>query len=297
MSPTETAIFSARARIIEQRVLDAGQQILKLHAPRCAAAAAPGQFIHLRCDDRLPLRRPYSILSADVESGAIEILYKVVGAGSRRLAARRTGDMLDVLGPIGNAFAPAPARPNLLLVGGGVGIPPILFLAERAHGSAAANYTPLVLIGSEVPFPFEVADSALPFAGVAADARATMAALERRGIAARLASGRGFAGCHRGRVGDLARQWLAAASPATLAATEVFACGPAPMLEDIARLAARFQLPCQVALEEIMACGVGGCAGCTVAVRDGGPGGPGGRVAMKRVCVDGPVFDAHRVFS
>lgn len=285
-------IFSERARVIGQQSFDAEQYVLKLHAPRCAAGAAPGQFMHLRCADDLPLRRPYSILSADAGSGEVEMLYKIVGEGSRRLAACREGDVLDSLGPIGNAFTPSPERPNLLLVGGGVGIPPILFLAARMHEDAAADYTPLVLMGSEIPFPFEVTDSALPFAGVENDTRATMAALERRGIAARLASGRGFAGCYRGPVGDLARQWLNAASPDELSATAVFACGPTAMLQHIARIAAHCNLPCQAALEETMACGVGGCAGCTVAVRD-----DNGNTAMKRVCVDGPVFDAHRVFG
>ncbi|MDD9886958.1 MAG: dihydroorotate dehydrogenase electron transfer subunit, partial [Gammaproteobacteria bacterium] len=287
-----SSIFSERARVVGQQAFDAGQYVLKLHAPRCAAAAAPGQFMHLRCAGDLPLRRPYSILSADAGSGEVEMLYKIVGAGSRRLAACCAGDVLDSLGPIGRAFAPSPERPNLLLVGGGVGIPPVLFLAARAHEDAAANYTPRVLMGSEIPFPFDVTDSALPFAGVGDEARATMAALEQRGIAARLASGRGFANCYRGPVGDLARQWLDAAPPDELAATALFACGPLPMLQHIARIAAHFNLPCQVALEETMACGVGGCAGCTVAVRD-----DNGGIAMKRVCVDGPVFDARRVFG
>lgn len=291
-SNNTTTIFSERARVVGQQAFDAGQYVLKLHAPRCAAAAAPGQFMHLRCAADLPLRRPYSILSADAGSGEVEMLYKIVGEGSRRLAACREGDVLDTLGPIGNAFTPSPERPNLLLVGGGVGIPPILFLAARAHEDTAADYTPLVLMGSEIPFPFETTNSALPFAGADDGARATMAALEQRGIAARLASGRGFANCHRGPVGDLARQWLDAASPDTLSATAMFACGPTAMLQHIAHIAAHYNLPCQVALEETMACGVGGCAGCTVAVRD-----DNGGIAMKRVCVDGPVFNARRVFG
>ena len=85
--------------------------------------------------------------------------------------------------------------------------------------------------------------------------------------------------------------WLDGLSADRLAAVEVFACGPHPMLEAAARLARDYRLPCQVSLEEFMACAVGGCAGCTVQVRT--PAGP----AMKRVCVDGPVFDAHSVFT
>ena len=85
-------------------------------------------------------------------------------------------------------------------------------------------------------------------------------------------------------------EWLASLGPQELAEVEIFACGPTPMLKATAQLARRFAVPCQVSLEEFMACAVGGCAGCTVEVRT--PEGP----AMKRVCVDGPVFDAYTVF-
>ena len=117
-----------------------------------------------------------------------------------------------------------------------------------------------------------------------------MSRLDAIGVPSRLASLAGFAGWHRGYVTDLAEAWLAAQPQATLAGVEVFSCGPEPMLKATARLAKRFGLPCQVSLEENMACAVGGCAGCAVQVQT--PEGP----AMKRVCVDGPVFDAAAVF-
>jgi dihydroorotate dehydrogenase electron transfer subunit len=91
-------------------------------------------------------------------------------------------------------------------------------------------------------------------------------------------------------VTELAAEWLACLSEAQLQEVEIFSCGPTPMLRASAELARRFKVPCQVSLEEFMACAVGGCAGCTVEVRT--PQGP----AMKRVCVDGPVFDAYSVF-
>ncbi len=106
----------------------------------------------------------------------------------------------------------------------------------------------------------------------------------------RLATRSGYAGCYDGFVTDLARAWLGARGREQLAEIELFACGPTPMLAATARLAREFALPCQVALEEFMACAVGGCAGCTVAVRTAQG------TAMKRVCVDGPVFDAAAVF-
>ena len=122
------------------------------------------------------------------------------------------------------------------------------------------------------------------------EAIACMPLLDEWGVPSRLASLSGFAGCFDGYVTDLARAWLASRSLEQLAETEIFACGPTPMLAATARLAREFALPCQVALEEFMACAVGGCAGCTVAVH-----GPTG-ISMKRVCVDGPVFDAAAVF-
>ena len=116
-----------------------------------------------------------------------------------------------------------------------------------------------------------------------------MPLLEGWGVPARLTSLQGYEGCHNGYVTDLADQWLSALTKDDLEKVEVFACGPTPMLKAVADLAARYDLPCQVSLEEFMACAVGGCAGCTVKINT-----PDGE-AMKRVCVDGPVFDATTV--
>jgi len=117
-----------------------------------------------------------------------------------------------------------------------------------------------------------------------------MPLLDEWSVPSRLATQSGFSGCFDGYVTDLARTWLASRSREQLAECEIFACGPTPMLAATARLAREFALPCQVALEEFMACAVGGCAGCVVAVHTALG------TAMKRVCVDGPVFDAAAVF-
>lgn len=278
------------APILSHQACPADQYVLRVHAPGCARHATPGSFAHLRCDPALPMRRPLSILRADPETGRVEFLYKVVGAGTRMLAARRTGETINLLGPIGRGFETHPQTPRRLLIGGGVGIPPMIFLAEalRARGDGASA---LVLMGSEVPFPFPVRPSRILVPGMPPDVIAALPLLDDLGIASRLASGRGEPGCHPGYVTELAAHWLAALPPEALAQVEVFACGPTPMLEACAALAARYRIPCQVSLEEFMACAVGGCAGCVVPVR-----GPAG-VAMKRVCVDGPVFDAHAVFG
>jgi len=118
-----------------------------------------------------------------------------------------------------------------------------------------------------------------------------MPLIDAWGIPSRLASRCGFPGCFDGFVTELAAAWLNSIDDAARTEVEIFACGPTPMLEATAKLAARFSLPCQVSLEEFMVCAVGGCAGCAVRVKT--PAGP----AMKRVCVDGPVFDGYAVFD
>jgi dihydroorotate dehydrogenase electron transfer subunit len=145
-------------------------------------------------------------------------------------------------------------------------------------------------MGSEVPFPFRTRPSTIIVPGVPDGTIACMPLLDAWGVPSRLATLAGFAGCYPGYVTQLATEWLRSLDAAQLAEVGIFACGPTPMLRACAEVAREFGVPCQVSLEEFMACGVGGCAGCTVPVHT--PAGP----AMKRVCVDGPVFDAEAVF-
>ncbi len=273
--------------VLSQQTFPGEQFVIRIEAKKCAARAEPGSFAHLQVDDDIPMRRPLSIMRVDQEAGWIEILYKIVGPGLAALSRRRAGDRLSVLGPIGKPFELHPARSKPLLIGGGVGIPPMVFLAERMP----QDWQPLVLMGSEIPFPFVTRPSTILVPGIPEGVIATMPSLDTQGVAARLASRSGFPGCFDGFVTELASVWLATLTPATLAEVEIFACGPTPMLEAVTRVAKRFELPCQVSLEEFMACAVGGCAGCTVKVKT--PTGP----AMKRVCVDGPVFDGYSVFD
>jgi dihydroorotate dehydrogenase electron transfer subunit len=278
------------ARVIKQTAYDGEQFVLRLAAPACAARAQPGSFVHLTCDPAIPMRRPLSIMRADTEAGWIEVLYKVLGPGLHALAAHKPGDSVSIIGPIGKPFTLHPERPRPVLIGGGVGIPPMVFLADRLRAMHPRLYKPLVLMGSEIPFPFRARPSSIVLAGMPAATIACMPLLDEWGIASRLASRAGFPGCYEGFVTELAEDWLSTLAPAQLAEVELFACGPTPMLAAAAAVARRYQVPCQASLEEFMACAVGGCAGCTVLVRA-----PEGE-AMKRVCVDGPVFDALTVF-
>ena len=283
-------IFVEEAAVLEQSAHPGDQFILRLKAPRCAASATAGSFVHLTCDPSVPMRRPLSIMRANVREGWIEVLYKVVGAGLRHLATRRAGDTVSTMGPIGKGFKLNPEHPRVLLVGGGVGIPPMVFLAEVLHERREAKWQPLVLMGSEIPFPFRARPSTILVPGMPAGVIAAMSLLEDWSIPSRLASFADFPGCYHGYVTSLAAAWLKSLPAAELSKIEMFACGPTVMLKAAAAVAREFKIACQMSLEEFMACAVGGCAGCTVLVQtESGP-------AMKRVCVDGPVFDAAAVF-
>lgn len=283
-------ILVESAAIISHQSYAGDQYLLRVNAPQIAARAEPGSFVHIRCDENRPLRRPISIMRVDTREGWVEFLYKVLGEGTTLLAQRKVGEKLSIMGPIGKPFVAHMARPRPLLIGGGVGMPPMLFLADSLRTVKGA-YDPLVILGSEVPFPFKAVPSKIMVAGMPAEVIATMPLLEDWGFAARLASRQGYAGCFEGYVTELARRWLDALSDAQRAEVEVFSCGPHPMLEAVAALAREYNLPCQVSMEEFMACGVGGCAGCVIEVQtDKGP-------TMKRVCVDGPVFNAREIFA
>ncbi|MDE0753815.1 MAG: dihydroorotate dehydrogenase electron transfer subunit [Woeseiaceae bacterium] len=282
-------IFVEASRVISVDEFPGEQFVIRLHAPECAANATAGSFAHIQCDTGIPMRRPLSIMRANAHGGWIEVLFKTIGNGLRALAQKQADDIVSVIGPIGRGFLPSSDRSKPLLIGGGVGIPPMVFLAEVLRDDERRH--PLVIMGSEIPFPFATAESTLPAAWLDDSINQTMRLLEEWNIPTRLASLQGYDGCFQGYVTDLAREWLNSLSPDELQEAEIFSCGPTPMLKAVASLAREFDLPCQVSLEEFMACAVGGCAGCCVSVQT-----EQGK-AMKRVCVDGPVFDAAAVFS
>ncbi|MGB5252721.1 MAG: dihydroorotate dehydrogenase electron transfer subunit [Sedimenticolaceae bacterium] len=283
--PHRNTILVEDAEILSHDVMAGDQYILRVHAPGCAARARAGQFAHITVDPQRPMRRPISIMRAAADAGWLEFLYKVVGDGSRLLARRKPGERLSVMGPIGIPFTITHQRP--LLIGGGVGMPPMIFIAESLR---RGDRRPFVILGSEAPFPFTPRPSQFLLEGIPEGVIAAMPLMEDWGIPSRLASLQDYPGCHRGYVTDLARHWLDGLGEQQLADVGIYACGPHPMLKAVVSLARDYGLPVQVSLEEFMACAVGGCAGCVVEVRT--PDGP----AMKRVCVDGPVFDGYSVF-
>lgn len=281
-------IFLSEAEILEHESHPGDQYVLRVRAPDAARTAQPGSFAHVRCDASVPLRRPLSIMRADSAAGWLEFLYKPVGKGLAKLARKRVGERVSLLAPIGTAFTLDPRKPRLVAIGGGVGIPPMIFQALKLPADFSSNA--VVLMGSEVPFPFELTRSRLGLGALPEAATHGLKILEERGICSRLASRAGLAGAYPGLAPELALRVLESRTAEERHETQLIACGPEPMLRATARLAAELELTCQIAVEEFMACGVGGCAGCTVLVDTGR-----GR-AMKRVCVDGPVFDARDVY-
>ncbi len=282
-------IHAERARVLVHESLPADQYLLRLHAPECAAQVAPGNFIHLSCDQSpYRLKRPFSVMRSAPAEGWIEILYKVVGSGTRALATAKPDDYLHCLGPIGNSFTCSGTTRRPLLLGGGVGIPPIVFFAEQLKKTTTV--TPMVIMGSEIPFPFKVQPSTKLVEGIPGDVIAAMTLLEDLAIPSRLTSKQNYAGCYDGYIHELAELWLQTLDSAARAEVEIFACGPTAMLRAVANLSQSYGIPCQLSLEEYMACAVGGCAGCTVLVEQNG------QRAMRRVCVDGPIFSADSVY-
>jgi dihydroorotate dehydrogenase electron transfer subunit len=280
-------IKNVTGTVISVDHLAAEQHVIRVECPEVVDLALPGNFVHLRCDRELAMRRPMSIMRVSKNHGWFDMLFKTVGVGTDLLSQRSVGDKISVLGPIGVPFKLENYRKRPILIGGGVGIPPMIYLAEHIKTQTASSQ-PIVLMGSEVPFPFQPRPSQIMSNQFPPGVLACMPLLEDWKVLSRLASNQGYSGCFNGFVTDLAK-YILNLDASTTNEFEIFACGPNPMLQAVKMLASEFSLPCQISLEEHMACAVGGCAGCAVEIREGQ------KVAMKRVCVDGPIFNAETV--
>lgn len=232
--------------------------------------ANPGQFVMVRVGNEvLPLlRRPFSLLGLIREKGlvsGIEILYKVVGIGTEQLSRCREGDRLSVIGPLGNAFQIPDSCHRLILVGGGVGVPPIRFLATSLLERKRRPDRCVVFIG-----------------GRTSDDLVCITEFDLPGFLLDISTDDGSRG-HQGVVTRGLEKALDE-SPADL----VCACGPVGMLKAVCAIVAERNTPCQVSIEAMMACGMGACLGCAVRVKDD-------ESRYRHACVDGPVFDARRL--
>lgn len=283
MSNSRNTIFEERAEILAHVVHPAEQYVLRVRAPKTAKTAKAGQFVHLRVSPERPLRRPISIMLTDPERGTVDLLYKAIGEGTHLLAERKVGDTLPMLGPIGKPFDLSNLDKRFVLIGGGVGIPPMIFAADTLHRQGGDA---ILFAGSEVAFPFALKPSTALLPGIGGNTILTIHALEERNIPSRLASNAGLYGCYEGHVPDLARDYLHALHNEERQRCVLLSCGPHPMLNAVAKLGRELNLPTYLSLEEFMACGIGGCAGCVVKTIEQG------EERYRRVCVDGPVFSA-----
>lgn len=254
---------------------------LRLDCAEMARDIRPGQFVMVRPGEGSDplLGRPFALYDvvrdADGTPCAVDVVYLVVGPGTSALSGRRPGDRLDVWGPLGNGFGPAPGGAVWFLAGG-IGQTPFLALGKAWLGRVSAWSDP-----AGTP-----CTSATLFYGVrSADLLAGLEDFRSAGIEVKLATDDGSAG-HRGFVTDLARDALARGERPTLAV----ACGPLPMLRAASALMSEFDVPCLVSLENHMACGFGVCFSCVMPIRQ-----EDGTSDLRRVCVEGPIFDARDV--
>tara|TARA_Y100000817_G_scaffold118293_1_gene92721 strand:+ start:62 stop:931 length:870 start_codon:yes stop_codon:yes gene_type:complete len=282
-------IFEEKAEIVDQVKFEADQFVTIVKAEKSSQTAKPGQFAFVECGGDTLLRRPLSYLRSSKEDGTVEFMYKTVGHGLESLSQLKKGDEIKIMGPIGNGFAIPSGKKSAILIGGGVGIPPVLFMGEEIK-KINGGIDLVAFFGSEIPFPFETCDSDLVMPGLDFSVNKTIDDMEKLGIPCRLSSQAGYEGCHLGYVTELAKSFIETLSDGEKTETIIYACGPESMLKAVAKLAKDDQLDCVLSLEEYMACAIGGCAGCTVRVLEDG------HERMKRVCVDGPVFDAEQLY-
>lgn len=282
-------IFEEKAEIVDQVKFEADQFVTIVKAEKSSQTAKPGQFAFVECGGDTLLRRPLSYLRSSKEDGTVEFMYKTVGHGLESLSQLKKGDEIKIMGPIGNGFTVPSGKKSAILIGGGVGIPPVLFMGEEIK-KINGGIDLVAFFGSEIPFPFETCDSDLVMPGLDFSVNKTIDDMEKLGIPCRLSSQAGYEGCHLGYVTELAKSFIETLSDGEKTETIIYACGPESMLKAVAKLAKDDQLDCVLSLEEYMACAIGGCAGCTVRVLEDG------HERMKRVCVDGPVFDAEQLY-
>lgn len=244
------------AVITQKESLGEGFYSIYVASEMLAKSAEPGQFAHILVPGRT-LRRPISICEIDREKGLLRFVFQIRGAGTAELALLDAGDKLDILAPLGKGFPPAGTGKQVLLIGGGIGVPPLLALAKLYGENAVAalgfrNQESVIL---EQDF-------------------------KTSGANTKVATDDGSYGYH-GLVTDMIKDETF---------DVIYTCGPLPMLKAAAGLAKEKDALCYVSLEERMACGVGACLGCAVKLLD-----ETGSEYYGHVCKDGPVFLAAKV--
>ena len=224
-------------------------------APEIAKEARAGQFLHILCDGKTFLRRPISI--CDICGGEIRFVFEVKGAGTYELSKKECGDVIDILGPLGNTFLEGEYK-NPVVIGGGIGIFPLFSLAKTLENPVA-------------------------FLGFRSKDRAVMCDEFSKVCDTRIATDDGSMG-HKGFAAELLEEYIKSSDCGI-----IYACGPAPMLRAVKNIAQKANIPCRVSLEQRMGCGIGACLVCSCETIFEGTD------KYKRVCKDGPVFWSNEV--
>ena len=291
-------MLQVRAKILYNKKIKGNYFHLLLRAPKIAKESIPGKFLNVKVSDTCEplLRRPLSIHMA--KGANVGLLYEVVGQATQILSRRKPGEHLDVIGPLGNGFnyplslpvrqagaipaLPAGRRyPLPVLVAGGMGVAPLIFLAEKLMERTpnTEHRTPLVLIGAKTKNQILCTNE-----------------FQDLGCDVKIATDDGSRG-FKGKVTELLDKILTSgfrlqasgknirAAYNVQRAALIYACGPRSMLKEISRISKKYNIPAQVSLEEHMACGIGACLGCVVNTKEG----------FKRVCKEGPVFNADEI--
>ena len=245
------------AKVVRQQQIDEGIFDMELSFPKGAALAKPGQFIAMYCNDKSKLLpRPISICGINKEEGTVRLVYRVAGEGTIEFSEMKEGDTLEVMGPLGNGFALKEEK--AIIIGGGIGIPPMLELAKQLNveKTVVLGYRTSTFLKDEFEAVCDVKvateDGSQGTKGTVIDA------IEKYGV--------------EGKV--------------------IYACGPMPMLKALAVYAEEHGMEAQISLEERMACGIGACLGCICKTKEKGH---HTNVNNTRICKDGPVFDAKEV--
>lgn len=251
-------ISAVSCPILSKKNIASDMYDIWLSAPQ-AKWAKPGQFVGIRCEG-FTLRRPISICEIDQARGRLRLVFEERGEGTHWMAGVRVGETLDLLAPLGNGFNPGNTNRSAVFVGGGIGVPPLLEAAKpfSGHADAILGFRSKNKVILKTDFArYGVGVTVVTQDGTEGESGVITPSLEKRLDSA----------------------------PCGV----IFACGPRPMLEAVAKTAEKRHIPCFVSMEARMACGVGACLSCAIPVR------VGDTVQNWHVCKNGPVFDASRI--